>query len=287
MSARFFKWRMMVWNTCDPGAHALQGSTGAPQPAASVPAFPRLAPRLTSLPAQPSARPHRFYYYVLWYIRIEWDVEKSTDIVSQKFFFFLNFSLSSVNKWYKKEWRFAAFKGQFWRIEKYYQQFSVYHAEHICWAYKVLTPKYNRRKKIPKFSLWYYFKAKDSNLHHSPCPRFLFYVTNWLNSRKNWGKMIKELVVRLQILHHCPQNKRTVINMRLLKMCSHQRFCQYDHLQGWWYSPFQHLLRQQPPWPQQRHPQVQFLLFHQPSLLLQVRHCFWFTKCKMWQDTRV
>ena len=88
MSARFFKWRMMVWNTCDPGAHALQGSTGAPQPAASVPAFPRLAPRLTSLPAQPSARPHRFYYYVLWYIRIEWDVEKSTDIVSQKFFFF-------------------------------------------------------------------------------------------------------------------------------------------------------------------------------------------------------
>ena len=164
-----------------------------------------------------------------------------------------------------------------------YTMLSIFAEPIKCWH-----PNITEEKKIPKFSLWYYFKAKDSNLHHSPCPRFLFYVTNWLNSRKNWGKMIKELVVRLQILHHCPQNKRTVINMRLLKMCSHQRFCQYDHLQGWWYSPFQHLLRQQPPWPQQRHPQVQFLLFHQPSLLLQVRHCFWFTKYNnMWQDTRV
>ena len=88
MSARFFKW-MMVWNTCDPGAHALQGSTGAPQPA-GVPAFPRLAPRLTSLPAQPSARPHRFYYAMVHQNRVrrgKVNRYSFTEILFFKFFY--------------------------------------------------------------------------------------------------------------------------------------------------------------------------------------------------------
>ena len=56
---------------------------------------------------------------MLWYIRIEWDVEKSTDIVSQKFFFF-----SPVNG-DKKKWPFCSLKGQFWRVETYRHQLEV------------------------------------------------------------------------------------------------------------------------------------------------------------------